>query len=144
MVGKVHTIKGIVEVPFEVTIFHDSREKAIERVKLLASNGTLLMAESSRGTAKIFDGVLDATIEHDLEQFAKDMLGLEIRYESDGRCSADVDFSGDEDDLKLHAAANGIEVEVLDPHGPGGGWPELRITAPAKILLEWLKDYSGE
>ena len=71
-------------------------------------------------------------------------LGLTLDTRDKGRFSVAVDYAGNEPELNANALSLGLEIKVLHAHGPGGGWPELRITANPEDLLRWLKDYSTE
>ena len=42
----------------------------------------------------------------------------------------------DSDTAILEASERGLHAELIDPHGPGGDNPIIRITGPANIVRE--------
>lgn len=41
------------------------------------------------------------------------------------------------------AERHGVTAELIDPHGPGGGWPVWRFTGLEAALRALFEDYAG-
>lgn len=57
--------------------------------------------------------------------------------------SVELDIA-DEGNLEAWVKTFGaIHVELVDPHGPGGGWPVYRFVGPIKAIRALVNDYEG-
>jgi len=64
-------------------------------------------------------------------------LDLDFAHESSSHAGRDREVSE-------YAASYGVRAEVIDPSGPGGGWPVVRFTGTDRALRILAADYDGE
>jgi len=48
------------------------------------------------------------------------------------------------EDAMKYAADHGLRAEVVNPNGPGGGWPAVVFTGTAGQILDLVIDYGDE
>lgn len=75
---------------------------------------------------------------------------LEAAFESfppapveNGKFELVLDVVNDEMSVEAYGDLFGMSAEVLDPNGPGGGWPVVRYVGSAAEIAAMLLCYTG-
>jgi hypothetical protein len=71
----------------------------------------------------------------------KEMDFNEMDSTEDGVFSITLDTATDLNKIKMYAKSKGISVNVVNPEGPAGGWPEVEYTGSKEALEGFIDKF---